>query len=138
MEKFKANFLHLCDSAFFSKENKLNIIGIFDSVTVKKIPGSLLKTTLVGNITVLDKSLTNVKFIVNISNEDGINVYTPPTFEMKIPKSVDKKGKAKIGFILDIGNLKFTKVGKHQVTLSANNEKMGELKFIVNKLEAKK
>ena len=60
MNKFKLNFLHLCDSAFLSKENKLNVIGIFDSVYVDTVPGTLLKATLVGNLTVLNRELEKV------------------------------------------------------------------------------
>lgn len=34
----KLNFLHLCDTAFFSQEGKLNVIGVFDRMTAKDFP----------------------------------------------------------------------------------------------------
>lgn len=45
------NFAHLCDLAFLSQAGKLNIIGIFEQISVARFPARHPKLTLVMNLT---------------------------------------------------------------------------------------
>ena len=142
MRKFKLNFLHLCDTAFFSQEGKLNIIGVFDVVNLKNISSKLLKAVLVGNISVLHPKISKIKFGVKLVNgtNQSIDLKIPP-MELAIPKQIkESEREVKVGFVLEIGNIKFPKKGKYKFKVSVNGQNIGEVGFEVkvNSRESRK
>ena len=48
----KLNFAHVCDAAFLSQDNKLNIIGIFERLFANRFPFQYPRVTVVCNVTI--------------------------------------------------------------------------------------
>lgn len=136
MQKFKLNFLHLCDSAFFSQEGKLNIIGIFDLINIKEVPGILNKAVLVGNFSLLDFTDNKLVLKVTIVDEEGNETEQPkvPPLEISVPTPKPKN----FGFILELGNIKFNRLGNYKLRVETEQGLLGEVIFTVKKIERKR
>jgi hypothetical protein len=61
----KIDQLLICDLAFYSKEGKLNLIGIFENILVPQIPYSHSKICVVGFVSGGTESKTQVFLSVN-------------------------------------------------------------------------
>jgi hypothetical protein len=140
MSDFKLNFIHLCDEATFSQEGKLSLIGIFDVVNVVNIPGNLLKAVLVCNFSILNPSVKNVKVDIFIEKEgEKEPIFKIPTLNAKFPPGL-KEGmeqENKIGFTVQLGNLRFNSEGIYQINFIANDNMVGTYKFLVKRIQPK-
>lgn len=139
MTDFKMNFIHLCDDALFSQDGKLSLIGIFEVINLRNLPGSLLKASLVFNMSILNKELTKVDLEIGmIKSDTKEEVFKLPTLTPSIvsnPKDID--GETKLGISLQLANILFKEVGKYTLQVKANNTIVGSLNFMVNLLEQK-
>jgi len=134
MDQFELNYLHLADGASSGQLGKLSIYGIFERVLLGKVPGKLLKFVIVGSISFKKGVGKKIKL--------EIKIIDPKKRELKIGKAIskdlpigekgNKEGK-KIGFVIEIGNLEFKTIGKHQVIVYVNKKKIGSKKLIVTK-----
>lgn len=81
MGKLKLNFVHVCENAFLSKDNKLNIIGIFNKILSFGFPAIHPKLFIVTNISgelsefkeAIEIVSPNNKVIVNAENQIKID-----------------------------------------------------------------
>ncbi|MBU0999194.1 hypothetical protein KKG24_02705 [Patescibacteria group bacterium] len=123
----KLNFIHVCDTAFLSQDNKLNIIGIFEAILTPSLPAVHSRLTIVANI------------------EGSLGMHD---FDIAILDPADKKigvlsGKfnldavrKKFGIINTINNLQLTSEGVYSVILSVDSRKLGETNFEIRKIGA--
>ena len=133
MKKFIKNFVLLCDDAIIGQKGKVSIIGIFEKVYLTTLPGTLLKSVLVGNFDVLVNSIENIDLRVDLLDEKNTKLgLSAPTVELKVPKPDAKK--RRIGFMLVLGNLKFENYGTYKFVVTMNSEITGEYSFEVQKL----
>jgi hypothetical protein len=129
-KKFKLNFLFLCDEAFIGENRKLSIIGIFKVIKLRKVPGTYLKSVLVGSFSPLNKKIKDLNIKVNLLGPGGepVGLSIPP---VKLPTIEKKKRLRDVNFTLELGNLKFEVEGDYKFEVLANNELLGEYKFQV-------
>lgn len=108
----------------------MSIIGIFQRINLTQIPGTHLKFVLVGNFSVLYKETANIEITINLidPNNDPINLNISP---LKLPVPPEIKATRDVGFVIEIGNLRFETDGDYKFEVNINNEKIGEYKFQV-------
>jgi hypothetical protein len=125
-QNFHLNFIFLCDDAFKGENGKVSIIGIFQQVNLREIPGKLLKSVLVGNFTDLSKTAEELELKVSLLDVENkpANLNIPA---VKLPSSGGKD----VGFFLELGNLEFSKTGDYKFVVEVNGELLGEYKFQV-------
>ncbi len=128
--KFSKNFIFLCDDAVMGENGKISLIGIFEKVNFVSIPSSLLKCVLVGNFNILDKAEEDVAIQINLLDEQG-NIVGLKAPEIKLRIKKNEKKERKLGFIVEIGNLKFEKTGKYKFEIKANSERIAIHEFEV-------
>lgn len=142
MKDFKLNFIHLCDEALFSQDGKLSLIGIFEVINVINLPSSLLKASLVFNISILNKNLNKVDLDITIRNSDsGEETFKLPTLTpsfTKNAKATDADAEVKLGITLQLANILFREAGKYTLELKANKVMVGSLEFQVKILQQQK
>src|SRR5690349_13528559 len=71
--QYEVNFLHVCDSAFFSEDKKLNVIGVFGRVTTEGFPAANPRFSIVVNLT---GDLSNVVRKLEMVSPSGGTVAT--------------------------------------------------------------
>lgn len=125
-KKFHLNFMFLCDDAFKGENGKVSIIGIFQQVNLREIPGKLLKSVLVGNFTDLNKTTEELELKVSLLDREN----NPANLNIPLVKLPSSSGKD-IGFFLELGNLEFSKTGDYKFAVEVNGELLGEYKFQV-------
>ncbi len=122
----KLNFAHICDMAFLSKEDKLNIIGIFKAINANSFPIVHPKMTCAVNITI-DKPATLKLQILESKNKEMLS-----KIEAKLDPKFDKKKEIEIGFIGDFMNLKFEKAGLYDLEIWLDDDLVATKGFDVN------
>jgi len=99
MEKVKINFVHISENAFFSKDNKLNIIGIFDKVFAINFPAVHPVFAIAVNISgergthkiiieiisPEDKAIVKIEKDVEISQENGMSNFVANLIGIQFP-----------------------------------------------------
>ncbi|OGG06223.1 hypothetical protein A3D05_03610 [Candidatus Gottesmanbacteria bacterium RIFCSPHIGHO2_02_FULL_40_24] len=132
MKKLIQNYLFICDEAFLGQGGKMNIIGIFRTINMSKLPGTHLKTVLVGNFDVLDNSLKEVSLEISLTDSRGVSQgLTVGPMKMTVPEN--NKGR-NINILIEMGNVKFEKEGKYAFLVKADGETVGKADFTVNPL----
>lgn len=115
MTDIKLIFAHICDSAFLSLDQKINIIGDFDTIKVSEIPGTskiFFSFFIVTNFIVSSNGKYTQQIIIK-SKHDGLEA-----LNNTISKEQDKAGK--IGFIGNFGVV-FPKFGEYEVSIIIND-----------------
>jgi len=133
MSNFIKNFLFLCDHALIENNQKLSVIGIFDSIQLRSIPGTILKSVLVGSYNVV-KKINTAKLEIKLEDDSGKSILINlPTINVALPVS-DKTMPQRLNFTIEIGNLKFEKAGTYKFIIYFNGDKVDEYKFNVTKV----
>ncbi len=139
MGKFKLNFLHLADGATIDRFGKVSIFGIFGKIFLEKIPGRLLKSTVVGNIGFSGKGGEIIKVGINIFDQDNKELELKPPLVLTFVLPKEKVGKpGNIGFITELGNLQFKNTGNYKIMISVNGKNLASKKFTVEKKKKEK
>lgn len=124
MTKPKLVFLHVCDNAFFSKDNKLNVIGIFDNVTTNgplaMLPKFSIAFGLLGEIT--------GSISLEVISPAGKTIINAPIF-----KPLDTT-KLKTNLVLNLINITFQEFGSYKILIKTNGEliEQGQFYFTVS------
>jgi hypothetical protein len=116
-------FITLCDSAFLSRENKLNLIGIFDQILTENIPSQYLKMSLV--IIFFGEPNSSHSVILTITSPDTKNLLST---QINITLGSNGQG----NFISDLGNFPLPLAGDYQITLSEDSEILSTSVFKVS------
>ncbi len=124
---FELNFVHICDTAFLSQSNNLNIIGIFENITATKLPAIHPRLTVVMNI---GGSAGFHEFEIRIVNNRDKSIVSPFKGSFDLPSR-----KSKFGFIWTVGRIRFEEKGIYKVKIFGDGEKIGETKFVVEKID---
>lgn len=128
MNKTVQQYLLICDHAFLDKNNKLNVIGLFDNVNLNTLPGNILKIVIIGCYEMgLDLEST-VSLEVNILRPDNSQLIHLDNKSAAINSSDNT-----LRFVFEMGNLKFDKEGIHSIEVLVNGEKIGLRTFTVKK-----
>lgn len=117
------NFAHLCDMAFLSNTGKLNIIGIFENINIRKVPFKYSRITLVMNLA-LEKGKHSFK--LRIAKVDT------NTELAKIEGEINSHHGGPAGVINEFIDLVFNETGAYQAEIWIDNEPIKSIKFIVN------
>lgn len=101
----KLNFLATADNAFVDSENKLNVIGIFDTVGAKSFPTIHSKFFVAANISVDGESPHRMKLSLK---KDGNEIKSVER------NDVDQK---RFNWIVEFQNQRFDEEGIYQITI---------------------
>ncbi len=118
----KAELLVLCDSAFLSQENKLNIIGIFDQIFAAQIPSNYLKMSVAAVIVGEPETEHTVKLSIEDPNHKKIII---PELRAKLGNN------GKTNIISELGNFPLPETGTYKIILEADGELLGTREFSV-------
>ena len=128
MENIRLNFAHICENAFLSQDGKINIIGDFDRISIKRqIPEAPLFFSfyVVTNFTVdPDKQYTQEILLINTINGSEIA-------KQKVEQDIKNE---KIGIIAQF-NVQFPSEGLYKIVIKLNGSLYNELPL---KVEEKK
>lgn len=125
----KLNFSFICDYASFSENGKLNLLGIFKSITGTTLPITHPQLFIVTNILV--EEIGSYKEVVKLVRvDDGQDVIKPMEFDFSANK-LDDQG-IEFGVIGQINNIVFEKSGKYVFKIFLNQDLMGEIPLEVN------
>ena len=122
------NFVHLCDSAFFSQEGKLNLIGIFKMINVANLPASHPKMTIVLDVNIEKSMKLKIQILKKETGE------TIAKLEGKLDRKGEEKGEKEMCFISDFNNVKFEETGEYRVEIWIGDELCEIIPFSVNKV----
>src|SRR5690606_36613970 len=131
----KVLFAHLCEKAFLSQSGNLNLIGIFERVTSHQFPISFPQLSIVTSLEGEEgKHQLTIK-IVNIKNSEEI--IKPITLNINIEARKDSQmtGPQHLRIIGDINNLVLKELGKYEVQIFLNKEKVYTVPFAVEKTQ---
>lgn len=132
MKRFKLKYLHLADGATIDQLGKTTIFGIFEKISLNKVPGSVLKFSIVGSISLIAEVKKPLLVMIRVFDEDKKELKINPPIVLNFPFPQTKKEKEKkIAFIVDIGNLKLNNIGKYKVAVYVNKEEVGSTSFTV-------
>jgi hypothetical protein len=117
--------------AFLSKEDKLNIIGIFKAINANSFPIIHPKLSCAVNITI-DKPATLKLQILEAKNKEMLS-----KIEAKLDPKFQGKEEIEIGFIGDFMTLKFEKPGIYDLEIWLDEDLVETKSFAVNQLGKK-
>ena len=108
------DFAFICDNAFFSQGNKLNIIGIFkEIVPISPFPFQHPQIFIVTNLQI--KNLGPHEAIIKIVRlRDSIQILQDLKFNITVTE--DKKVRDFIG-IAQLANVKFEEAGNYEIQI---------------------
>lgn len=118
----KLNFLHVCDNAFLSQDNKLNLIGVFNAVYSTVVPINIPHFNIVVNLNANEEK--EHETIISIMKEDEIIFSFPSKF----------KG-LKQQIIQTFLNFPFNKFGEYKVEVKLDDKIIGSSTITVFKKE---
>ena len=133
--EIKSNFILVGQNAVIDKDNKLTVIGIFNSLKAKELPIVLPSICLVVNFDILNPNKEDKKIFLSfpLISPSGKNIFeeTPP-----IEREVDISSKKQaLGNILTLYNISFAEFGEYEFIFEVNREKVSSTKISVVKEE---
>ena len=114
MADVKLNFAHVCENAFLSQDGKINIIGDFDSITIKRLEtgGILFFPFFI---------VTNFSVDANIEYKQRVSLIDSATGNEILSKEIDQKTSGvKIGLMMRVDAI-FPSAGKYKVRIELND-----------------
>lgn len=123
MGNIKLKFVHVSENAFFSKDNKLSIIGIFDKIFSNNFPA--LHPAFAISI-----GMTGKKGIYKIA----IEIISPPQKQsiVVVEKDIEiKQDNGSANFVANIVNLQLPNEGKYIIKIKLDDEIIDENNYII-------
>jgi len=116
------NFLHVSENAFFSKDNKLNVIQIFEKINSKSFPA--LHPDFAISLNFNGGKGFHKVLVEIISDEDNNKI-------AEIKKDVEiTKEKGMANFIAKVIGLIFPEEGKYKIKVSIDNDFVNDSNYI--------
>ena len=132
MEKPIINFVHLCDTAFFSQDGKLNVIGMFKTINAGKFPAFHPKLSVVLDVNITESTKLKIQILKKDTGE------TIAKIEGNLDKKNDSQKEHEMCFISDFNNVKFEEPGSYRVEIWIGDELLATRPFVVNLLKETK
>lgn len=117
------HFAHLCDTAFFSREGKLNIIGMFKIIGVRKLPSLHPKLSIALSCALHEPSKMKIQILKKETGE------TIAKLEADLNHK-DEKTK-EVVFVSDFNNVKFEEEGLYHTEIWMNHQLVETIPFEV-------
>lgn len=128
MKSPQIHFLHVCENAFLSKDNKLNLIGIFDRISVRKFPVRYPKIAVALNMTV-DKGTHPFEIRIVEKGKEK------PVVEMK--GEVNAEAEKNFNLLSDFVGMVFEHQREYSVVLFVDGDIVGAKSFSVGLIPEK-
>lgn len=113
----KLNFLHLSDSAFFSQEGKLNIIGIFDKMSAPNFPAISSFALSLGISGDRGSYNLTVRIIHSETNKKLLEISS----SVNVPIVIKETG-GSANFVAKLVGVAFEKEGRYLIQLDVDGE----------------
>jgi hypothetical protein len=124
------------DYANVSREGKLNVMGIFNSINSVTFPTRHSSMHLVAKLGAeLGEYGQNRDFTIKLLGEDGAQIMDL-SGQLQIPKGEIGK-KPEVNIIVELKDIVFPKPGPYQFVLLVDKDQKDELSLYVNQLENK-
>lgn len=120
------NFAHICDLAFFSKDEKLNIIGLFKNISTSQFPFFQPKITFVINLTTDEMKGFKAQILKKETGEVLQKIEALPQNFKKLEKTTE------INFINEFVNTKFEEAGDYFLEVWFGNKVITKVPFLVS------
>lgn len=122
MENPTIHFAHICDTAFLSKDNKLNIIGVFENIYANKFPFHFPRLTVVFN---LSAPTGNLPIEIRLMKKGA----EKPVLQMQ--GNIKVTTQKALNVIMDFQNIRFEDQREYNVEILLKNTVMQTLSFSV-------
>lgn len=122
----KINFLTTCDLASVTREGKVNMMGIFSQVFVRKLPSNYLKFSIVAFLKGKENSHNELQLkLINPDKKELIN--------QKVKIQIGAQGTANMFF--EVVNLPLEKPGEYQISLADGKKTLSthQLRVVIMK-----
>ena len=127
MENIRLNFAFLCDSAFLSEGDKLNIVGIFKNINGILLPIQHPQMFIVTNISIKKEGnyKEQIKIVYSVDKKE---IITPLEFNF----SAKGIGEKEFGVLTRLNNIKFDRAGLYKIQIFINDTMLKELPLTIN------
>jgi hypothetical protein len=125
----KIEIFTLCDAAA-DYQGRLNILGVFDTIFAAQFPAVHPFCSVALRIRFQSIEQGDHKLKLHIVDEDGALLMPPieGTFKIEMP---GKSPVAAINLVLNLGQLRFSKLGEYSVDLAIDGREEASLEFWV-------
>ena len=119
----------LCDAATDTM-GKLNILGAFDRIFLKSVPGVYQGCTVAMRVRFYRSEMGNHNFDIRFIEQDGKDIMKPLNGQVNVTFSSDANSGA-MNFVLNIMRMRFEYYGDYQLDLRMNDQMMASLPLTV-------
>jgi hypothetical protein len=124
----KIDQLLLCDLAFYSKEGKLNLIGIFENILVPQIPYSHSKICIVGFVS--GSPDTKAQIFLSVSDPAGKSVVPLQSINVTFGTY------GLTNFRFELINFPIQAEGSYKISISDLNSEIAKTQLFIKKTGA--
>lgn len=126
--------LAVADHASVTKEDKLNILGIFSEINATELPARhLIMAVVFQVIASANETGTTHEMSIALLDPDGVELQAV-NGEVEIPSGLSD---VRLNGIINLSGLVFEKEGRHEVALLIHGERARSVSFIVHKIRPK-
>lgn len=122
MSKLRLEILAIANYADFSKDGKLNIVGIFDEIYSDKVPGSFVRAFLALTVSGGEPN-TQLSLTVSILSPSKTVVEN----EISLRTGLNGKG----NFTVELVGLPLPESGTYTILVKSGGKTLGQTNFIV-------
>jgi hypothetical protein len=119
----------LCDAAT-DAVGKLNVLGAFDRVFLKSVPGIYQGCTVAMRVRFTRMEVGTHEFEIRFIDQDGKSIIKPLQGQVDVNFESDAQSGA-MNFILNIVRVRFDYYGDYQVDLRINGDVVASLPLVV-------
>lgn len=116
----EVRYTFICDCANISREGKLNVMGILNTIYAPQFPFAHPAMVYVAGIEARKSEAGKHQIRVNIVDADGHDITSPLQGELNISPNVPLRSTHNV--ILNINNLKIQKPGTYSIELIIDNQ----------------
>jgi hypothetical protein len=127
--KMRIEIFALCDAAT-ADHGKLNMLGVFDSIWVSKLPAVHSQCAIVLRVRFESIERGEHKVAVNFVDIDGKNVMPPAQGNLSI-SFPDEQKSVSSHLILNIQGLKLERLGEYAIDLAIDGQQRASLPLFV-------
>jgi len=118
----------ICDQAFLTKENKLCLIGIFETINAEKFPTTHNQFYVAGTIFPDKREFT---IGIDVTNTQGSILDRKHERKVKLP-DIGRQ----FNFIMDVLNAEFPRMGEYSVELVVDGKTIKRMPLTLGKIDS--